>query len=230
MKKYSLHALWLINALLLLVLAGLWVDPSGHLRNIHWQAPPPQKADYASMVPALPRTAPMDTAQFIAMLDRPVFSPTRRPPPPPPPPEEKAPVDNLSTAQLSGLFAGDGDGGAIIQIAGKHKRVRLREVVEGWTLSSIQDRSVTFTRGGQSRALQLPRAALTSYTGLPQTTRAAPPPTPPTYPAPAAAPGAPGAAGAPQPPANSAPTQAPTARTGASGRPLVPVFGGSAPQ
>ena len=124
----------------------------------------------------------------------------------------------------SGLFVGDGDGGAIIQIAGKHKRVRLREVVEGWTLSSIQDRSVIFTRGGQSRALQLPRAALTSYTGLPQAARAAPAPIPPTYPTSAAAPGA------PQPLANSAPVQSPAARTGAGGRPLVPVFGGSASQ
>ena len=224
MKKYSLHVLLLVNALLVLVLVGLWVDSSGHLRNIHWQAPLAQKADYAAMVPGLPSTERMDTAQFIAMLDRPVFSPTRRPPPPPPPPEDKAPVDNLSSAQLSGLFVGDGDGGAIIQIAGKHKRVRLREVVEGWTLSSIQDRSVIFTRGGQSRALQLPRAALTSYTGLPQAARAAPAPIPPTYPTPAAAPSA------PQSPANSAPVQSPAARTGAGGRPLVPVFGGSASQ
>ena len=81
MKKYSLHVLLLVNALLVLVLVGLWVDSSGHLRNIHWQAPLAQKADYAAMVPVLPSTERMDTAQFIAMLDRPVFSPTRRPPP-----------------------------------------------------------------------------------------------------------------------------------------------------
>jgi hypothetical protein len=220
MKKYSLHVLLFVNAALALVLARLWIDSSGHLRNIRWQAPAPQTADYPSMVPALPRAVPTDTSQFIAMLDRPVFSPTRRPPPPPPPPEEKAPTDNLSTAQLSGLFMGDGDGGAIIQIAGKHRRVRLREVVEGWALSAIQDRSVTFTQGGQSRVLQLPRAALTTYTGLPPSAGMA---APPVAPRPAAAQNLP-----PSPANNGTPVPQPTARP--TGRPLVPVFGGSAPQ
>ncbi|PJI99197.1 hypothetical protein CLU85_4039 [Acidovorax sp. 69] len=221
MKKYSLHVLVFINVALALVLASLWIDKSGHLRNIHWKAPPPQTVDYASMVPVLPRSVPTDTGQFIAMLDRPVFSPTRRPPPPPPPPEEKAPVDNLSTAQLSGLFQGGGDGGVIIQIAGKHKRVRLREVVEGWTLSAIQDRSVTFTLGGQSRVLQLPRAALTSYTGLPPAAGSAAP-SMPRSPVPAAA------QNVPLPSVNSGPVQPPAVR--ATGRPLQPVFGGSASQ
>ncbi len=221
MKKHSLHVLWFINVVLVLVLASLWVDKSGHLRNIHWQAPALQAVDYASMVPALPRTVPTDTAQFIAMLDRPVFSPTRRPPPAPLPSDEKAPADNLSTARLSGLFLGDGDGGAIIQIAGKHQRVRLRELVEGWTLSAIQDRSVTFTRGGQSRAMQLPRAALTASASLPSAAVAAPPPVP-TPPLPVAA------QNVPPPSVKSAPVQKPAART--DGRPLMPVFGGSASQ
>lgn len=221
MKKYSLHVLWFINVALALVLASLWIDSSGRLRNIHWKAPAPQKADYASMVPVLPRSVPTDTGQFIVMLDRPVFSPTRRPPPPPPPPEEKAPVDNLSTAQLSGLFLGGGDGGAIIQIAGKHKRVRLHDVVEGWTLSAIQDRSVTFTLGGQSRVLQLPRAALTSYTGLPPAAGSAVP-SAPRPPSPAAAQNVPPLS------VNGGPVQPPAAR--AAGRPTQPVFGGGASQ
>lgn len=218
MKKYSLHVLLFINVALTLVLASLWIDPSGRLRNIHWEIPAPQTVDYASMVPVLPRSVPTDTGQFIAMLDRPVFSPTRRPPPPTPPPEEKAPADNLSAAQLSGLFQGGDDGGAIIQIAGKHKRVRLREVVEGWTLSAIQDRSVTFTLGGQSRVLQLPRAAVTSYTGLPPAAGSAIPSVPRN-------PSTPASQNVPPPSVNSEPVQ-----PRAAGRPAQPVFGGSASQ
>lgn len=217
MRKYSLHMIVLLNAILVLVLARLWLDSAGHLRHIHWREPDAQTADYAAMVPNLPGVAPADTSQFIAMLDRPVFSPTRRPPPPPPPPQEKEPTDNLSTAKLSGLFMGSNEGGVIIQIAGKHRRVRLQDNIEGWVLSSIQERSVTFTRAGQSRVLQLPRAALTSYSGMPQTAVVPPQPSPvaPTQPVfgqPGVQPGA----------------VAPAAPSRAGGaRPLQPVFGGS---
>ncbi len=217
MKKYSLHMLVLLNVILALALAQLWFDSAGHLRNVHWEVPKPQTADYGAMVPSLPGGAPADTSQFIAMLDRPVFSPTRRPPPPPPPPQEKEPVDNLTTAQLSGLFRGGKDGGVIIQIAGKHRRVRLNENVEGWQLSDIQDRSVVFTRSGQSRVLQLPRAAVTTYTGLAPST-GVPPPSMRAVQAPSGAPPVvPGAAGASSPQSSRA-----------GGRQLQPVFGGSA--
>ncbi len=187
MKKHVLHALLVLNAALVLVLAWLWVDTSGHLRNIHWQAPAPQTTDYAAMIPALPGPAPSDTSRFIAMLDRPLFSPTRRPPPPPPSSQAPELTDNLSTAQLSGLFQGQGDGGIIVRIGDKHRRVRLHDSVEGWTLSAVQDRSATFTRGGQSRVLQLPRAVLTGGGAPPSPSPVAPPPMV-AQPAPAPAP------------------------------------------
>lgn len=218
MKKHLLHVIVALNIALALVLLFLWIDPPGRIRNVHWIAPSPQAADYASMVPDMPVIVPADTSQFIAMLDRPVFSPTRRPPPSTPPPEEKAPTDNLSAALLSGLFQGGGDGGAIIQIAGKHKRVRLREVVEGWTLSAIQDRSVIFTLGGQSRVLQLPRAAVTSYADLPPAAGSAIPSVPRNSSTPASK-------NVPPPSVNSEPVQ-----PRAAGRPAQPVFGGSASQ
>jgi hypothetical protein len=169
MKRYALNLLLLLNATLALVLAWMWFAPDGSLRNAHWTAPPPRTANYSAMLPPLPGIASADTSQFIAMLDRPLFSSSRRPPPPPPPPppaQAQAPVDNLSTARLSGLFFGDGVGGIIINIAGKHRRVRLNEGVDGWLLKSIQERSVTFARGDESRTLPLPRGALTTYTGL----------------------------------------------------------------
>ena len=168
MKRYALNLLSLLNVALAVVLAGMWFAADGSLRNTHWAAPAPLTASYAAMLPPLPGVASADTSQFIAMLERPLFSPSRRPPPPPPPPTAlaAAPVDNLSTARLSGLFFGDGVGGIIIHIDGKHRRVRLNDGVDGWLVKSIQDRSVTFARGSESRTLPLPRGALTVNTGL----------------------------------------------------------------
>ncbi|WCM89171.1 hypothetical protein [Acidovorax sp. NCPPB 3576] len=196
MKRYALHLLLLANAALLILLAWMWVAPDGSVRNVHWQEPTPHRTDFAAMLPALPGVTNADTGQFIAMLDRPLFAFTRRPPPPPPPPKaaEEVQVDNLSTARLSGVFVGDGAGGIIIEVAGKHRRARLNDNIEGWTLQSINGRNVTFIKGDQSRVLQLPRAAVTSYTGM----------------APAAPVGAPTSIGrgAVQPPARSAPPRA----------------------
>lgn len=166
MKRYALHFLVLINVALALTLAGMWVGPDGTPRNTRWTPPAPHITDFAAMLPVLPGVASVDTSQFLAMLDRPLFSASRRPPPPPPPQADVPQVDSLSTATLSGLFFGDGVGGIIINIGGKHRRARLNEAIDGWTVKSIQGRAVTFARGGESRVLQLPRAALTAYTGL----------------------------------------------------------------
>ena len=87
-------------------------------------------------------------------------------------------MDNLSTARLTGVYQGASTGGIIINIAGKDRRVALSTAVDGWTLQSIQGRNVTFASAGRTRVLQLPRAALTTYTGLAK---------PPAAPAPAAA-------------------------------------------
>lgn len=175
MKRYALHFVALLSAALMLLLLSMWFTSSGTVRNVHWQPPKARNTDFAAVLPALPGVASADISQFVAMLDRPLFSTTRRPPPPPPPPEAAAPVDNLSTARLSGIFEGAGGGGIIINIAGKDQRVRLKEALDGWSLQSIAGRNVTFARSGQTRVLTLPRAALTTYTGAaPQTSPAAP--------------------------------------------------------
>lgn len=167
MKRNILLLLVLTNVVLTLVLASLWVAPDGRMRNVRWQPPAPVISDYLQMLPALPERARVDTGRFMVLLERPLFALTRRPPPPPPPPipvVATAP-DNLSTARLSGIFMGSGTGGAIIHIGGRNRRVRLNESVDGWVLQSIGGRSVTFSSGGQTRVLQLPRAALTTSSG-----------------------------------------------------------------
>ena len=168
MKRYVITFLVVLNVALLVVLAALWLNSDGSLRNARWVAPVPVTNDYLQMLPALPERQSVDTNRFLALLERPLFQLTRRPPPPPPPaPTAAAPeaVDNLSTAQLSGVVAGEKTASIIITMAGKARRVRLNDSVDGWMLQSIQGRSVTFSSGGQTRVLQLPRAAVTNFSG-----------------------------------------------------------------
>ena len=167
MKRYALLALILLNGALAVWLGWLWFTPQGTVRNVRWLPPAAQQTDLSNLLPALPRLVQTDTGRFIVLLERPLFSPTRRPPPPPPPPPAAAPVDNLSTARLSGVFEGPGGTGIIIQIAGKDRRLQLNQALDGWILRSVQGRQVTFGNGDQTRVLQLPRAALTTYTGQP---------------------------------------------------------------
>ncbi|WP_298214158.1 hypothetical protein [Acidovorax sp.] len=212
MNRYALHALLGLNLALALVLAFLWVGPGGKLRRTHWQPPAAQMTDYAAMLPDIPASVPMSTGDVMAMLERPLFTITRRPPPPPPPPKPtEAPApDNLSTAKLTGVYMGQEAGGVILNIGGKDRRVRMREQVEGWTLSAIDQRSATFSNGDSQRVLPLLKGSLANFTGQ---VPAAPVP-PPSVASPLAVP---------------APAENPaTATSGAarSGRPQ-PVFGGS---
>lgn len=159
MRRYALHFLVLVNLSLVAFLGWLWLDAKGHPRNIHWQAPAAQKPDLAGLVPTLPSQDTADVSRFMAALDRPLFSPTRRPPPPvvvvaPAPPPPPDPLDSL---QLFGLFAGKDDGGILARVDGKTRRVHFNETVGEWVLTSIDDRDVKFMRGQESRVLRLVR-------------------------------------------------------------------------
>lgn len=158
MRVHVIRILVAINVLLALALALLWFDLHGNLRNVRWTPPAPISPDFSKMVPALSRQAVADTGRFVAALDRPLFSPTRRPPPPvvvaavvaPPP-------DPLANIQLLGLFVGAQSGGIVARIDGKNRRLRLSETVGEWTLKSIVERDVTFARGEETRVLRLER-------------------------------------------------------------------------
>ena len=215
MSRYALHALVGLNLLLALLLAFLWVGPNGRLRNLQWQPPAPQSTDYAAMLPEIPGAVPMNPGAIIAMLERPLFTITRRPPPPPKV-ADAPPSDTLSTARLTGLYAGQGQGGVILHIGGKSRRLRMQEHIEGWTLSAIDQRSATFTSGSTQRTLQLLKGSLANFTG--QATPAEPPP-PPAPPPAVVAPPVQVDTPAPAP-------SAPTSPGGAKPRPQ-PVFGGS---
>lgn len=184
MKRNALTLLVALNVVLVLVLAALWLHRDGSVRNVRWQAPKPITSDYLQMLPVLPERTRVDTARFMSWLERPLFSVTRRPPPPPPPPSPStppAPVDTLADAKLLGVAENGQTGAVILHIGGKSRRVRLNEMVDGgWVLRTVQARSATFDNAGQTRTLQLVRAAVSTYTGavIPVSAPPAPPPPP----------------------------------------------------
>ncbi|WP_198970417.1 hypothetical protein [Xylophilus sp. ASV27] len=154
------RVLVLLPLVLLLVIAALWVGPSGTLRNIHWEPPQalvPDIADGSSS--ALDASRSIDPSQFVAILERPLFSPTRKPPPPkivekvePPPPP-----DPLDKVRILGVFSSAAGGGAIADQEGKARRILVNDMIGAWTLASIGSRDVTFKRGAETRVLSLVR-------------------------------------------------------------------------
>lgn len=226
MKRNALTLLVALNVVLVLVLAALWLHRDGSVRNVRWQAPKPITSDYLQMLPVLPERTRVDTARFMSWLERPLFSVTRRPPPPPPPPSPStppAPVDTLADAKLLGVVENGQTGAVILHIGGKSRRVRLNEMVDGgWVLRTVQARSATFDNAGQTRTLQLVRAAVSTYTGavIPVSAPPAPPPPPAVPVALSQAAAAANAAAQSVPPA---PPVSPAPQTSTTRR---PIFGG----
>ena len=226
MKRNALTLLVALNVVLVLVLAALWLHRDGSVRNVRWQAPKPITSDYLQMLPVLPERTRVDTARCMSWLERPLFSVTRRPPPPPPPPSPStlpAPVDTLADAKLLGVAENGQTGAVILHIGGKSRRVRLNEMVDGgWVLRTVQARSATFDNAGQTRTLQLVRAAVSTYTGavIPVSAPPAPPPPPAVPVALSQAAAAANAAAQSVPPA---PPVSPAPQTSTTRR---PIFGG----
>ena len=162
MKQRIVRILIALSLVLLLALARLWLGADGTPRNVHWQPPELHKPDFASMIPPLPQPDPADLNRFVATLERPLFSPSRRPPPPPPPPVVAAPPpppDPLANVHLFGVFAGsEGTGGIIARVEGKPRRIYINEAIGAWTLKSIDKRNATLVRGDETRVLTLVHA------------------------------------------------------------------------
>lgn len=167
MKFSPVRLLILLTVLLAGGLAWMWIDEHAQLRNLAWIAPKPLSPD----IKALPNASSAGAAAsnptaYIAILERPVFAPDRRPPPPPAPP---APPDPMANIEIRGIFSGV-NAGIIASVDGKVRRVKVNEAVGSWTLKSIEGRDVTFTQGGENRQLRLAYAPLG-----PRNPQAAPP-------------------------------------------------------
>lgn len=154
------RTLVLVNLLAMAGLASLWIDKNGAPRNTTWTAPAPVKPVISPLSESTnPSNNSNDASQFAATLERPIFTPDRRPPPPvlaPPPPP---PSDPLADVRLLGLFAGDA-GGVLIKSEERVRRVALHQKLGDWTLESIGDREATFVRAEEKRVVRMGYAAL----------------------------------------------------------------------
>jgi hypothetical protein len=137
-----------------------------------------------------------------ATRNRPLFTPSRRPPapvvanapppaprPPPPPPAAPEHPDLV----LVGTVAGQGEGVAVFIDKGTKSTVRLRtgEGHLGWILQSIERRTATLQKGGQTETLELPKPAEAQAAAPPVISPLPPPPPPPPQLLPAPPPGRP---------------------------------------
>lgn len=114
---------------------------------------------------AAPAAAPGDSA-YSAIVDRPLFDPTRHryipPPPPPPAPVPKpAPVAPPPPAPLRVALVGVVTGGdrpiALLRgNDGQVLRLTKGESIDGWLIVAIADRSVDIERNGVRQSLTLP--------------------------------------------------------------------------
>jgi hypothetical protein len=153
-KRLAVPLLFGLNAWLVVVLIWMWVGTDGKLRNAQWTPPRPIRPDFSEPLAALAQRRTDEAAQLVAMADRPLFSPNRRPPPPPAPP---APPDPLGNLQLLGVYNTSAGGGIIARVEGKVRRASVNEKIGEWTVQKIDDRDVTFVRGGETRVLKLAR-------------------------------------------------------------------------
>ena len=90
---------------------------------------------------------------FRAIVERPLFSPTRRPPPS----SAGEPDSGARQFQLKGVVVSAREQHALIvsQSTGKSYRVRTGDVVEGWRVERITAQSAAFTKDGVETLVRL---------------------------------------------------------------------------
>lgn len=150
-------------------LAALWLGPDVKPRVHRWHAPAPLAPEIA--LPAVPAglqsRGQLGSSAYLAILDRPLFAPDRRPPPPPDAKPETLVIDPMADVRLLGIFSGTAVSGILINQGGKVRRIRIHEGLGGWTLSEIKGREAILISGDQTRTLvlappKLPTATVSS--------------------------------------------------------------------
>jgi len=116
-----------------------------------------QAQDPPAAAPSNP-VAEQSLDQLSTILDRPLFSPTRRPPAPPPAPppivqaaEPPAPPPPPPNLVLFGLVM-DGEGAHAVVRAGADKkltRAQIGDEIDGWKVSQIEGRKVVLSLDGR---------------------------------------------------------------------------------
>lgn len=154
MRRFLIPLLLVANVALAGGLAWLWVTPEGELRNVRWTPPAPIKPVLTDL--AVP-TWSADLGSFMASLDRPLFSATRKPPAK----AAEAPpvvVDALASVRVLGLYSTGGTtGGAIVRSEGKVVRLKQGDTLGGWTVKEVRPLQLVLARGGEQRTLDVKR-------------------------------------------------------------------------
>jgi general secretion pathway protein N len=100
--------------------------------------------------------------QLSTILDRPLFSPSRRPPAPPPPPVAQAPAPPAPPPPppdlvLFGVVM-DGEGARAVVRAGADKKIlraQIGDEIDGWKVSQIEGRKVVLSLDGRFATFKL---------------------------------------------------------------------------
>jgi len=120
-----------------------------------------EEQEQSAAAPANPVAAqPLD--QLSTMLDRPLFSPSRRPPAPPPPPVVQAPPPPTPPPPppdlvLFGVVM-DGEGARAVVRAGADKKILRAQIgddIDGWKVSQIEGRKVVLSLDGRFATFKL---------------------------------------------------------------------------
>lgn len=160
MRRMLLPLLLAGNVALALWLAWLWVTPAGQVKGVQWQQPAPLPPALDGDTP-LPETG-VDTGRYVAMLERPLFSPSRRMPPPPQAASAPPVVDTPPDIRVLGLYGSSADGavgGMVARIDGQVKRVKVGDAVGRWTLKALRPGEAVLSMGDSEQVYPLRRAA-----------------------------------------------------------------------
>lgn len=120
-----------------------------------------EEQERSAAAPANPVAAqPLD--QLSTILDRPLFSPSRRPPAPPPPPVVQAPPPPTPPPPppdlvLFGVVM-DGEGARAVVRAGADKKILRAQIgddIDGWKVSQIEGRKVVLSLDGRFATFKL---------------------------------------------------------------------------
>jgi len=163
-----------IDALLVLVLAALWLAPGplAHWRD--WQAPAPQAPNLDDVRAAQLTPNPALGRNYPAITERPLFAADRKPRASAGEGQTAAPPDSLDQAKLYGLVNGPAAQGVLLEQGGQSQFVRRGEKIGAWTLQAIEERNAIFVKGSEQRTMPLPDS-LTDPAQAAQAAAAVPP-------------------------------------------------------
>jgi len=151
MRVTPIRLLLVLTLALSAALAWMWVDEHARLRDVTWVPPAPLAPGFAKSAASAASAPRSNPAQYLTILERPVFAPDRRPPPAT---AAAAPPDPMANIQLHAIFSG-AVAGVIARVDGKLRRVKVNDAIGPWTLKSVDGREATFAQGEETRKVRL---------------------------------------------------------------------------